>query len=544
MLTPTDPTTRARKSLGAATLVTLLLLALLIPAVALADDDDHERNGEETSPGSSYTHTFATYEGTRTCLACHREEALEVHPSSHYQWQGDSGDVANALAPRAGKLGGINDFCVYPDINWIGKMTNAFGKQVPGGCARCHTGTGRKPSPTVTGDAELENIDCLMCHQERYKRKVELVDGEMRYVPDEEAMGMSALDAARSVTRPTKAACLNCHERSGGGPNFKRGDLEPAHRDPGASFDVHMASKASGGAGLDCLSCHNAGDHRIAGRGVDLMGRDAALAVSCTQCHSRAPHDASRLNRHTARVNCNVCHIPQFAQVSATDMERDYSAAPVLDPETGLYEPFMIKRTDVAPEYRFWNGRSEFYQFGQQAQPSANGRVLMAGPLGSIQEAGARIQPMKRHLGRQPIDPLTRRLLPMKMGILFQSGDVPRAIEEGVRAVGWTYNGFDFQDTERYMGIFHEVAPAEEALSCASCHNSRVKFQLSNSRLDFAALGYQPLSTRNGKPLCASCHRDKTDEWKASEFFDKVHAKHVTDKKLDCNSCHVFRKAS
>jgi len=120
---------------------------------------------------------------------------------------------------------------------------------------------------------------------------------------------------------------------------------------------------------------------------------------------------------------------------------------------------------------------------------------------------------------------------------------VPRAIEEGVRSVGWTYYGFDFQDTERYMGIFHEVAPAKRALSGASCHSSRVKFQLSNSRLDFAVLGYQPLATRNGKPLCASCHRNKTDVWTASEFFDKVHAKHVTDKKLDCRSCHVFRKA-
>jgi cytochrome c553 len=68
-----------------------------------------------------------------------------------------------------------------------------------------------------------------------------------------------------------------------------------------------------------------------------------------------------------------------------------------------------------------------------------------------------------------------------------------------------------------------------QALACASCHGG--------TRLDFAALGYTPLATRNGKPLCGSCNSSK------SGSFTFIHDKHVTDKKLDCIDCHTFAKA-
>ena len=79
------------------------------------------------------------------------------------------------------------------------------------------------------------------------------------------------------------------------------------------------------------------------------------------------------------------------------------------------------------------------------------------------------------------------------------------------------------------MGIYHEVAPESQALSCTTCHDG--------NRLDFAALGYTPKTTRNGKPLCASCHGTKTRE------LLNLHDKHVTDKKYDCSTCHTFSRA-
>lgn len=481
-------------------------------------------------PTGSHAGRFTSFEGTKTCLRCHLAQALEMHGSVHYQWRGDASEAEGISTTLAGKLGGINDFCIYPDINWIGTLTDTTGRQVDGGCARCHAGLGAKPEAQAS-QAQLENIDCLICHSPVYKRKVESVGGVFRFVPDEAAMGVPVLNAAVDIRIPGTNTCLNCHTRAGGGDNYKRGDLEEAHRNPTASFDVHMAPPAAGGAGLECLDCHTAAGHRIAGRGVDLRERDIPDTVACTNCHPAQPHGSSTLDRHTARVACTTCHIPTFAKVAATDMERDWSLPGEIDAATKLYEPHMRKAAHVQPEYRFFSGRSEFHEFGTPAVPQPNGRVLMAGPLGSVQDTGAKIIPVKHHLGRQPQDPTTGRLLPLKIGVFFSTGDVDAAVAQGAAALGWPYSGHQFAATERFMGLFHEVAPASQALQCSTCHDE--------NRLDWAALGYTPLATRNGKALCLSCHGNK-----GSPTFAKLHDKHVRDKRLDCSNCHAFTKAS
>lgn len=481
-------------------------------------------------PTGSHAGRFGAFEGTRTCLTCHTNEATAMHGSAHYQWQGNATEVEGLSSPIAGKLGGINDFCIYPDINWIGKLTNVDGKVVDGGCARCHTGLGAKPTPEVT-PAQLENIDCLLCHSRDDKRTVETVNGVARFVPDTATMTVSLLEAATNITLPDKNTCLNCHTKAGGGNNFKRGDLEEAHRNATASFDVHLAPRSAGGAGLECTSCHVASGHRIAGRGIDLRERDTPATVACSNCHTSAPHETAALNTHTARVNCTVCHIPSYAKSAPTDMVRDWSKPGEVSHETRLWEPNMVLASNVTPVYGFFNGRSRFYEFGSPAVPQANGRILMAGPLGSVTEPGSKIQAMKRHEGVQPIDPVTRRLFPLKIGIFFQTGDVATSVAQGAAAVGWPYTGFEFAQTERYMGLYHEVAPSSQALGCTSCHNG-------GTRMDFAALGYTPKANRNGRPLCASCHSAKTGS------FDVVHKKHVTEKRIDCSECHTFSKAS
>ncbi|MEW6669336.1 MAG: hypothetical protein AB1512_29340 [Thermodesulfobacteriota bacterium] len=492
--------------------------------------------GGGTGGGKSHAGRFTAYEGTKTCLPCHKEQALEAHAAVHYQWQGETPDLIDSSTPKAGKLGGINDFCIYPDINWIGKLTNVNGVQVDGGCARCHAGLGQKPTAEPT-QAQLENIDCLVCHSEPYKRTVEAAsNGTFRFVPDTAKMTVSLLDAATDLTLPSSNRCLNCHTRAGGGDNHKRGDIEEAHRNATREFDVHLASKASGGAGLSCLDCHKAANHKIAGRGSDLRERDLPDPVTCNSCHTETPHGDRKIDKHTARVNCTVCHIPTFAKKAPTDMDRDWSKPGVLNPATGLYEPSAVMASGVNPEYRFFNGKSYFYEFGDVAFASPSGRVVMSAPDGSIQDKGAKIHAFKHHLASQPRDKATARLLPLKIGKFFMTGQVDGAIKDGAAGVGWAYAGHDFAKTERYLGLFHEVSPKDQALSCTNCHTKP-------GRLDFAALGYTPVQARNGRPLCASCHKDKTNEWSGTERFSKVHAKHVEDKKLDCSSCHGFSAA-
>jgi DNA-directed RNA polymerase subunit RPC12/RpoP len=408
---------------------------------------------------------------------------------------------------------------------------------VDGGCARCHTGLGKKPTATLTpSQGDLENIDCLICHSTSYKRTVAMVNGSWALLPDATKMTVSLLQAAADIRKPGKDACLNCHTKAGGGDNFKRGDLSEAHRSATvtAALDVHMAPTSAGGAGLECTDCHTTTNHRIAGRGVDMRVHDSDQLLECSNCHSNLPHDDSRLNSHTARVACNVCHVPTFAKGAPTDMRRDWSKPGVVSEVTRLFEPDMVFDSNVKPEYKFFNGKSKFYEFATPAERQTNGLVLMAGPLGSRTDAGAKITAMKRHTGRQPMDPVTKWLIPLKIGIFFQTANLELSVSEGIKGVAWADNGWannaeGFAETERYMGVYHEVAPASQALSCSSCHGG--------TRLNFADLGYTPNATRDGKALCSSCHGAKP-----MPSFMTLHQKHVTDKKLDCINCHTFSK--
>lgn len=60
---------------------------------------------------------FTLFEGTKTCLRCHLEQALQIHASVYYQWWAEAFKAEGLSSSLAGKLGGINNFCIYPDIN-------------------------------------------------------------------------------------------------------------------------------------------------------------------------------------------------------------------------------------------------------------------------------------------------------------------------------------------------------------------------------------------------------------------------------------------
>ena len=473
---------------------------------------------------------------TATCLGCHQTQAASMGASAHYRWRGDAGGVSN-LTGDVGKLGGINDFCVYPDINWLSKLTNVDGKLVDGGCATCHAGQGKKLDAQELANPTLTNIDCLICHSKKYKRTVTLDGGTARFIPDAAAMGVSAKQAAADISKPDRDACLRCHAKSGGGANNKRGDMEPILTSPPFTHDVHMSAD---GQKFTCVSCHKTTNHRIGGRGIDLREVDnPAQPVSCTMsgCHTATPHTIARLNAHAVKIACQTCHIPTFATASPTDMFRDFSATPEVN-ASRLYEPKITFQSNVTPKYAWSNGRSTFYAFGDAIAPQANGYTLMAGPVGGVNDKPSKLTPFKHHRAKQPVDPVTGRLLPNKSGILFQTGDVNQAVLQGVAAVGWTLtNGYQFADTERYLGIYHGVRPRTQALNCANCHVAPGQ----QGPVDFNSLGYA-LNNPDLRTCSSGCHGDESGEWSASELFTQVHAKHVTSKKYDCVKCHAFSR--
>ena len=90
-------------------------------------------------------------------------------------------------APDQGKIAGaVNSYCINILGNWDA-------------CGNCHVGLGAIPEDDPT-PSQLANIDCMLCHQQAYKRKK--VDGE--FVPDAENMTITMDEAARTVHEPAR----------------------------------------------------------------------------------------------------------------------------------------------------------------------------------------------------------------------------------------------------------------------------------------------------------------------------------------------------
>jgi hypothetical protein len=462
-------------------------------------------------------HAMLTWSGPATCLACHEGEAREVHGSVMYQWQGETPEMVSGPA-RQGKIaGGVNSYCINISGNW-------------GGCGGCHVGLGVLPDVEPTR-AQLENIDCLICHQEGYRR----VKSGGVFVPDTAAMTISMDEAVRTVHLPTRATCLQCHAKAGGGDAVKRGDLSLAHAATvDRPFDVHMSTT---GGDLRCQACHITSGHRVAGRGSDLRPSDSDIRVECTGCHADmvTGHEGGDVDRHIERVACQSCHIPVYAKdasdstaTEATEIHRTW-----LDTHSTHvpYHPAAIKGNDLVPAYRWWDRYSRNYLLHEVASlDPATGRYPTSRPLGSVSSEGAKLYPFKYKTAEQPIVNRTRQLIALDTSVFFASADAASAVEQGLLNMGLaSTEGYSWVETDTFQLLNHEVAPAGQALACADCHGG--------SRVDLENdLGYGLKDT--AASVCTQCH-----EYEASEGFAKTHEKHVKDKRYDCSWCHGFSRA-
>ena len=453
-------------------LARLAAAALLLAAgPALADKATHDRH-------------FRHFEGTKTCLQCHEPEAREFFHSQHYQWLGSGSALANDPRQPVGKMNMINDFCTNPGASWIGQVKNAEGKVVASGCSGCHAGHGLKPSRKLSRQ-QLENIDCLICHAEGYRRGVvqdERGDWQWRSILWNNQEGLDSV--AKRITTPTRVMCLRCHNSSGGGANIKRGDMEYTLAKPTRDFDVHMGTD---GKDMPCTNCHAEGAHRVTGRGVDLASDDSpGRRLGCTgACHEIAPHRSGKLNKHTERVECTVCHIPTFARDEPTEMSRDWSKV-VFSEERGRYAPTQVLEQNVRPVYAWYDGRSFMQLARQPVALTERGEIKSAVPMGSRSDPAAKITPFKLHHGVMPVTADKRRwLLPIAVEDCFGAGDVDEAVRRAAKSFyGIDELKYEWMPTVRYMSIAHGVQPAEKALDCDDCHGQ-------GGLMDWKALGYE-----------------------------------------------------
>mgnify|MGYP001821774675 FL=1 len=213
---------------------TIVVLAVVAMAFALPADAAKKKYSHEEY--------FEHYEGTATCLNCHEDEAVSFFHSQHYQWKGKTPAIVNAEGKSLGKKNTINDFCTNPIPAWIGITKNSRGEVLSQGCSKCHAGLGKMPSSELSRE-QLENIDCLICHASGYNRSLyENEDGSLEWKPIlwKNQAGLDSV--SKRITMPKRTSCLRCHSGSGGGPNFKRGDIEYELAETDRTYDVHMLS--------------------------------------------------------------------------------------------------------------------------------------------------------------------------------------------------------------------------------------------------------------------------------------------------------------
>ncbi|MBF0266661.1 MAG: hypothetical protein HQL46_15470 [Gammaproteobacteria bacterium] len=493
------------------------------------EDDEHERDINDSDNNNvNSNHANLTYSGPDMCLECHEQQAHDLFDTTHYQWGGYANYMLNRPDLLQGKISGaVNTYC-----------GNILGNEKA--CMSCHIGRGALPEQNVS-QAQLENIDCLVCHQKDYKRKK--VNGVM--VPDLDNMSISMDEAVQAVHKPNRSNCLSCHAKAGGGDAVKRGDLALATANThDFHYDVHMSKT---GADLNCQDCHTTQHHHIAGKGSDIRPTDLDVPVDCANsgCHSSTPHDSKSLNRHLTKVACQTCHIPVFGKNAsdsiadeATEMHRSWQSGS--EHELAPKHPVLTKANNVIPRYKFWNRYSDNYLLGDVIHPDAvTGIYSTSKPDGSIDDPNSKLYPFKYKTSDYPLHEASSRLIAMDTSVFFATADADAAALSGLQNM--IEQGMDASDsdtikwvtTDTYQLLNHQVSPSDDALACTQCH-------LNTSRMNLQQeLGYAP---ENANPnTCADgCHSGKkASEWKFGSFsdFKEGHKKH-NEKNISCSKCH------
>lgn len=442
------------------------------------------------------------YEGTKTCLECHKEIGDDVLETGHWNWQGVAANIEGHEAELHGKNDLINNFCIAVPSN-------------EGRCTQCHIGYGY--SDKAYDFTNAENIDCLVCHDQTGTYKKSQTNAG---IPEP---SVDLLAVAKSVGKsegaPQRANCIGCHANAGGGDNVKHGDLSTALRSTTREFDVHMGTD---GGNFSCVVCHGVkrtpdGEQLAHGiGGMPFHSVDEGNMMQCIDCHgsntdAHASKDLGGLfvtqgngtQRHL-RLACQVCHIPAIARQISTKTAWDWSTAgqdidpipvdpisgrPVYDKKKGSF----VWEYNVRPVLRVHNGKWNKLIVNVNDR-YANTPVVIAGPAASANDQTAMIYPFKRIVGKQIADAANKRLLvPHLFGLV--GGDNPYwtkydwglALEDGSAYTGQPYSGtYEFVDTEMLLSVNHEVAPSEMSLGkdgkCDDCH--------SDGQIDWASLGW------------------------------------------------------
>ncbi|MGB0749297.1 MAG: tetrathionate reductase family octaheme c-type cytochrome [Magnetospiraceae bacterium] len=476
-------------------LVALLLVAGVVAVPGMAAESPGKSTTDHSKLPALQGEFASGPEVTKACLSCHTEAAKQIQKTKHWTWSVKDPNSTKEF----GKKNVINNFC--------GAVSSNEAR-----CTSCHIGYGWEDD---TFDFEKETaVDCLVCHDTSGKyRKLPHKAGHPAYEPTEWPMGsgkfiepFSLGEVARAVGPTSRQNCGACHFLGGGGNAVKHGDLDLSLVQPGKYLDAHMSPDKQD---FSCSECHNTDAHAIQGsrytatakdtEGVVNPGKGAVRKATCESCHGLRPMKDEKLNDHTDTVACVTCHVPYFARGGyATKMWWDWSTAGELNEKgkpvkrhnelgqeiySGMKGDFAWGK-EVVPEYRWFNGSSDFVTIGDTIDDTKVVSINNYG--GSAADPDARIWPFKVMRGKQAYDKTNKTLAvvhtwpdgPEDSTAYWKNYDMEKAVAEGMSRVGQSFSGdLGFVETEMAWPITHMVAPKEDSVTCVECHsdNGRLK---------------------------------------------------------------------
>lgn len=521
------------------------------------------------------TGTFDTpAQVTAKCLTCHSSQGTDVANSLHGMKAVSSPYVINDTG-LSQKLGEINTFCTYPNPAQAGAA-----------CLTCHPTLGKFTNLTSS------DIDCLMCHNDTYKRSfvpepdpanwINVIDWQgtpRTYVPaDKDAngnysvafnfaampAGTTGLSLIKGVHRPTTTTCLNCHAKAGGSDWAKRGDIGLNSANPTSTQDKHLASVANGGAGLTCSSCHVSSQHKIPGRGIDLRPTEGSVK-SCTATGCHAGMDAgnghllagaarSEGDRHVKRVACQACHITAYGKGGATETARNWKGTltwnQALCMGQGGWAPQETKQANGIPDMVFFNKYSYVYSLGDvlnQVDP-ITGNTMEADAVGGVNDAQgvSFLTPIKRHTSNMAVmnsGADSGKVIPYDVVWHFMTGKPDEAAARGQAFAG--YSGtYQWKTLEAEMALNHGVSPAAN-VACSNCHHGNGQFSTAAvTKLD--KLGYKLkdankdglVNAADEAIICSQCHAQKAFK----RDWEQQHAHTGKGSGIGCTFCHDIKR--
>ena len=274
----------------------------------------------------------------------------------------------------------------------------------PAAAARLEAHQGLVRDPTEAPPFDKGNkLVCVECHEEQVKTGSTSLHATLSTFPkvlraragDDQQNWDTVVDPGRkNHCTPCHSSCGQCHVSR---PNFAKGGLMKGHvfqkkpdmvnqcmachgsrvgdeytGDRGLG-DAHLAKK-----GMDCMSCHPAGEMHASGEGLTSRYQLPQLP-KCTGCHaSEQLGKVAQHKDHAGKVQCQVCHSQDYVNCYSCHTGKDEKGIAYFVnqletesfkiglnyPGTGLSEKYIVVRHEPSDKEVFaFYGKDGFKAF-------------------------------------------------------------------------------------------------------------------------------------------------------------------------------------